>query len=89
MLELYCSIVSESMLRPKSSKVPFPVIHVNFHYVSRYAIFKSRNSTSMMNFPVNGTSIDQMKSSLFLSCLSVTSVVCKVNISLRNYKHEK
>lgn len=35
------------------------------------AVFKSRNSTSIMNFPVNGTSIPQTKSSLFFSCLSV------------------
>jgi len=38
------------------------------------AVFKSRNSTSMINFPVNGTSIAQTKSSLFLICLSVISV---------------
>jgi hypothetical protein len=36
-------------------------------------IFKSMNSTSMVNFPVNGTSIAQTKSSLFLSRLSVIS----------------
>lgn len=38
------------------------------------AVFKSRNSTSMMNFPVNGTSTAQTKSSLFLSCLSFISI---------------
>lgn len=37
------------------------------------ATFKSRNSTSMMNFPVNGTSICQINASLFLSCLSMIS----------------
>ena len=34
-------------------------------------IFRSRNSTSMMNFPVNRVSIAHMKSSLFFSCLSI------------------
>lgn len=37
-------------------------------------IFKSRNSTSIMNFPVNGTSIAHTKSSLLLICLSVISI---------------
>lgn len=37
------------------------------------AVFKSRNSTSIMNFPVSGTSIAQTKSSLFFNTLSFIS----------------
>lgn len=57
---------------------------------SGHVIFKSRNLTSMINFPVNGTSIAQTKSSLFLSRLSVISVfLYMVKLVEQNMKEKK